>query len=94
MASTIERLKADSTVTMRIPTRTRELIDTAAAVQGKSRTEFMVESARLQALDVLLDQRMFALDAEQTQMLADILASPPKPTAALRDLIRREVPWS
>ena len=41
------------------------LIDDAAAVLGKTRTEFMVESARRQAVDVLLDQRLFTLDSER-----------------------------
>lgn len=80
MPAVVERPKADATITMRIPARTRELIDSAAAVEGKSRTEFMVESARLHTVDVLLDQRVFTLDPDQSDALADILANPPKPT--------------
>ncbi|MBP0652344.1 DUF1778 domain-containing protein, partial [Mycobacterium tuberculosis] len=49
-------------INLRIETNTRQLIDDAAAVLGKTRTEFMVESARRQAIDVLLDQRLFVLD--------------------------------
>lgn len=94
MATVLERPKADATITMRIPARTRELIDTAAATQGKSRTEFMVESARLHAIDVLLDQRVFMLDSEQSATLADILADPPKANDALRDLLRAKAPWA
>lgn len=93
MATVIERPKSDTTITMRVPTRTRELIDSAAAVQGKSRTEFMVESARLHAVDVLLDQRVFTLDADQSEALADALANPPKPTEALRALMAVKAPW-
>src|SRR5690242_13431500 len=52
-------------INLRIETRTRQLIDDAAAVVGKTRTEFMVESARQQAVDVLLDQRLFVLDADR-----------------------------
>lgn len=40
MPPVVERPKADATITMRIPARTRELIDSAAAFEGKSRTEF------------------------------------------------------
>lgn len=94
MATVVERPKADATITMRIPARTRELIDTAAAAQGKSRTEFMVESARLHAIDVLLEQRVFTLDAEQSATLTDILANPPKANDALRDLMRATTPWA
>lgn len=93
MATVAGRPKADSTITMRLPARTRELIDSAAAVQGKSRTEFMVESARLHATDVLLDQRVFALDSTQSAALVEALAQPPKANEALRKLMRSKTPW-
>ena len=93
MASVAERPRADTTITMRLPTRTRELIDTAAATQGKSRTEFVPESARLHAIDVLLDQRIFSLDSDQSGMLVEALANPPKPNAALRALLSSKSPW-
>lgn len=38
-------------INLRIESATRQLIDDAAAVLGKTRTEFMVESARRQAVD-------------------------------------------
>lgn len=94
MATTIERPKSDATITMRIPARMRELIDTAAAMQGKSRTEFMVESARLQAVDVLLDQRVFTLDPHQSEALASVLTNPPKANDTLRDLMSAKAPWA
>jgi uncharacterized protein (DUF1778 family) len=94
MTTATGRLKADATITMRIPVRTRELIDSAAAAQGKSRTEFMLESARLHAIDVLLDQRVFALDAGQSAAFFDVLDQPPQPTDALRRLMNRPAPWA
>lgn len=93
MATVVPRPKADTVVTMRIAARTRALIDQAAATLGKSRTEFMVESARLHATDVLLDQRVFTLDADGSDALAEILASPPKANDALRDLMQARAPW-
>ncbi|GAA0328021.1 DUF1778 domain-containing protein [Sphingomonas oligophenolica] len=93
MASAADRPKSDTTITMRLPARTRDLIDSAAASQGKSRTEFMVESARLHAVDVLLDQRVFTLDPEQSRALAEALAKPPRPNAALRALMASKAPW-
>lgn len=92
-AAALDRRKADATITMRVPARTRDLIDSAAATLGKSRTEFMIESARAQAMDVLLDQRVFDLDAEQSEALAAVLANPPKPAAALRALMARKPAW-
>jgi len=45
----------------------RELIDRAAALSNKSRSEFMLESACREAENVLLDQRLFLIDDEAYQ---------------------------
>lgn len=78
---------------MRIEAKTRALIDEAAAVLGKTRTEFMVDSARAQAIDVLLDQRLFALDAERHDAFVAALDSPPAPGPKLKALLKRVPAW-
>lgn len=93
MAAVIERPKADATITMRIPAQTRELIDRAAATVDKSRTEFVIESARQRAIDVLLDQRVFHLDEAASEAFAQALEKPPAPVAALRELMKTKAPW-
>lgn len=93
MAALMERLKADTTITMRLPVETRELIDQAAATIDKSRTEFVLESARQRAIDVLLDQRVFHLDAAASEAFAQVLENPPAPVAALRKLMASKAPW-
>ena len=49
---------AKSTITLRIEANTLQLIDEAAAVLGKSRGEFIVDSAREQATNILEKQRL------------------------------------
>jgi uncharacterized protein (DUF1778 family) len=93
MATAAARAKSDTAITLRLPVRTRELIDSAAATLGKSRTEFMLESARQHALDVLLDQRVFSLDAEAGEAFARALENPPAPVEALRTLMTNKSPW-
>lgn len=93
MAAVIERAKADTTVTMRLPAQTRELIDRAAAAVDQSRTEFVLESARARAVDVLLDQRVFHLDAAASHAFAEALDQPPAPLEALRKLVKSKAPW-
>ena len=88
------RPRADSSITMRIPAQTRELIDTAAATLGKSRTEFVLESARQHAVDVLLDRRVFNLDEDASEAFANALAEPVKPNEALRNLMSGTAPWA
>jgi uncharacterized protein (DUF1778 family) len=82
-----------TTINLRVPQTTRQLIDTAAAAIGKSRTEFMLESARRQAVDVLLDQRLFVLNPEQHEAFMEALDNPPLPNAALKALLSGRSPW-
>ena len=93
MAMATAKAKSDTAVTLRLPVSTRELIDSAAATLGKSRTEFMLESARQHALDVLLDQRVFSLDDEAAEAFVRALENPPAPVAALRTLMAKKPPW-
>lgn len=79
--------KKRATVTMRLRRDTRDLIDQAAAADGKSRTEFVIESARRRAIDVLLDRRLFALAGTDADAVAAILAGPPPPAPALKALL-------
>lgn len=91
-----ERALANDTkgsINLRIETGTRQLIDDAAAVLGKTRTEFMIESARRQAIDVLLDQRLFVLDPERYDAFLQALDNPPAPGPKLRSLLRRTPAW-
>ncbi|WP_329708926.1 DUF1778 domain-containing protein [Vineibacter terrae] len=80
-------------INLRIEANTRQLIDDAAAVLGKTRTEFMIDSARRQAIDVLLDQRLFVLDSERYKAFMHALDNPPAPGPKLRSLLRRAPAW-
>ena len=80
-------------INLRIETHTRQLIDDAAAILGKTRTEFMIESARREAIDVLLDQRLFVLDPERYDAFMRALDNPPAPGPKLRSLLRRVPAW-
>jgi len=80
-------------INLRIEAHTRQLIDDAAAILGKTRTEFMIESARRQAIDVLLDQRLFVLDARRYDAFMHALDNAPVPGPKLRSLLRRVPAW-
>jgi uncharacterized protein (DUF1778 family) len=87
------RAAADTTITLRVPNQTRSVIDVAAAAIGKTRTEFMLDCARNQAIDILLDQVVFDLDEQASGALADIFVNPAVPLPALRALMTAKVPW-
>lgn len=72
----------------------RQLIDDAAAILGKTRTEFMIASAHAQAIDVLLDRRLFVLGNARHAAFVDALDNPPAPGPKLRALLRRGPGWA
>jgi uncharacterized protein (DUF1778 family) len=80
-------------INLRIETHTKRLIDDAAGIVGKTRTEFMIDSARRQAIDVLLDQRLFVLDSGRYDAFMQALDNPPAPGRKLRSLLRRVPAW-
>jgi len=69
------------------------LIDRAANVFGKTRTDFILDTVRKAAEDAVLDQRLFALDADQWQAFNAALDAPPQPNAALDALLARKPIW-
>lgn len=93
--SVVDRPSTDAkgSINLRIEAGTRRLIDEAAAVLGKTRTEFMIDSARRQAIDVLLDQRLFTLDSDHYDAFVQALDNPPPTGPKLRALLRRVPAW-
>jgi uncharacterized protein (DUF1778 family) len=71
----------------------RDLIDRAAAQLGKSRSEFVIETMRREAQDILLDQTAFDLDAKKWKAFVVELDRPPRDNPRLRALMQRKAPW-
>ncbi|MGD9895517.1 MAG: DUF1778 domain-containing protein [Candidatus Methylacidiphilaceae bacterium] len=92
-AGHVPKSSVKGSINLRIETGTRQLIDEAAAALGKTRTEFMVESARRQAVDVLLDQRLFSLDPKRYDSFIQMLDNPPAVGPKLKALLRRIPAW-
>ena len=85
--------RRDAVINVRLPTKLRDLIDRAAAVVGKTRSDFILESARKHAVDVLLDQRLFSLDPKQYEEFLRVLDQAPEPNARLKQLLASRSPW-
>lgn len=51
----------DAVMNLRLSKSDLALIDSAADIEGKARSAFLLECARKRAIDVLLDQRLFSL---------------------------------
>ena len=85
--------RRDAVINVRLPTKLRDLIDRAAAVVGKTRTDFILESARKHAIDVLLDQRLFSLEPKQYEEFLRVLDQPMESNARLKQLLASKSPW-
>ncbi len=83
----------DVTINIRVQPNQRDLIDRAAQLQGKSRSEFMLESAYQKAQDVLLDRCFFGLDELKFKQFLALLDAAPTPTQKLNALLKTKSPW-
>lgn len=71
----------------------RDLIDQAASLLGKNRSDFMLEAACERAQSVLLDQVFFSLDADKIQQFAALLDAPLESNQGLERLMAVKAPW-
>lgn len=78
---------------MRIKPATRNLIDRAAEVLGKSRTDFMLEASERRAEEVLLDRILFMVDPDVYDEFLARLDAPAKPSARLKRTMTTKAPW-
>jgi uncharacterized protein (DUF1778 family) len=87
------RRRRDTVINVRLSKMLRDLIDRAADVLGKTRSEFILESARTHATDVLLDRRLFTLNTDQYEAFIRTLEAPPEPNEKLKRLLASKSPW-
>ena len=84
---------ASTVINLRTPPAQRELIDRAARLQGKSRTEFMLEASREKAEQVLLDQTLFTVSSKQYKAFVALMYAPLAENADLKRLLAKRAPW-
>ncbi len=69
----------------RISAEKKELIERAAAYQGRSVSEFVVANAELAARAVIEEHEQLKLNQSQSRALVDLLLKSAKPNKQLRD---------
>ena len=93
MLGGIESEEKSVNINIRAGVRQRDLIDMAARLTGRTRSDFMLSSATAAAADAILDQRLFALDAARHRAFIEALEQPLADNAGLRALLARQAPW-
>jgi len=84
----------DAAINLRALPQQRNLIDQAAQLLGKNRSDFMLEAACDKAQSVLLDQVFFNLDEEQFRQFTALLDGPLEPNPGLERLMSVKAPWA
>jgi uncharacterized protein (DUF1778 family) len=83
----------DAAINLRALPEQRDLIDQAATLLGKNRSDFMLEAACDRARAVVLDQVFFTLDSDRFKAFTDLLDAPPIHNPGLQRLMAVEAPW-
>ena len=91
MRNAVER--KDQPLSMRLPEADIAIIDRAARLRGRSRTDFVREAAVQAAEDVLLQSLSIRMSAEGFAGFVDTLAQPGRPVPEMVDVLARTAPW-
>jgi uncharacterized protein (DUF1778 family) len=93
MATTPNRAAPRDCLNLRIKPELRGLIDRAAQLAGKNRTDFVLDAARRAAEDALLDRTVFSVSPKAYAEFLKRLDAPPQPNDRLRRTMQAAAPW-
>ena len=89
MTIMVKELKSQRFVA-RVTAADKQLFQMAAAMEGRSLTQFILTHAREIAHQVVYRQQQIQLDTDQSRQLVEALLAPPrKPTVALKKAMAR-----
>ncbi len=78
---------------MRIRPEDRTLIDHAAKLTGKNRTDFVLDAARLAAQNTLLNRAVIPVNEKAYAAFIALLDTPPQPNERLRKSLQNLAVW-
>jgi uncharacterized protein (DUF1778 family) len=81
-------------IQIRASAETKAVLVRAASLRGQGLSEFMLDSARREAEDAILDQRVFFLNADDHAAFLDMLDRPVRPGADIRKRMKRKPSWA
>ncbi|GAA5666631.1 hypothetical protein CN884_22315 [Ochrobactrum sp. 30A/1000/2015] len=91
MASTAER--KEYPISMRLPEADVAMIDRAATLRGRSRTDFVRDAAVRAAEEVVMEQGLIRMSPEGFDAFMEVLAAPAAPVPEMVELAKRPAPW-
>jgi uncharacterized protein (DUF1778 family) len=80
-------------LSMRLGEADIAIIDRAAALRGRSRTDFVRAAAVRAAEEVLMERTLIRMSPEGFAAFRDAIDAPPAPVETMVDLLKRPAPW-
>ncbi|WP_176593483.1 DUF1778 domain-containing protein [Sphingobium sp. EM0848] len=80
-------------VNLRVRMDTQSLIDRAANMLGRTRSDFMIAASKQAAEDAILDQRVISVSPEAYSEFLDMLDRPAQANEQLRKTMQTPAPW-
>jgi uncharacterized protein (DUF1778 family) len=78
---------------LRVTPEDQALIDRAVSASGLTRTDFVLQAARMAAKDLLVEQSWLSVGAESFERFANALDAPPQANDRLRLTMTAPKPW-
>jgi uncharacterized protein (DUF1778 family) len=80
-------------ISMRLPEEDIAMIDRAASLRGRSRTDFVREAAVRAAEDVLMEHQLIRMSPEGFADFMAVLSGPAAPVPEMVEFAKRPAPW-
>ncbi|EAS1756219.1 DUF1778 domain-containing protein [Salmonella enterica] len=93
MQTTIRKPVRNNQINIRVTDEERAVIDHAASLVSKNRTDFIIEKAVSEAQNIILDQRIFVLDDARYQAFIKQLEAPVQNTEGRQRLMDVKPEW-
>lgn len=85
--------RKDHPISMRLPEADVAIIDRAAALKGRSRTDFVREAAVSAAEETVMEQQLIRMTEAGFADFISLLSAPAEASAEMVELLRRPAPW-
>lgn len=85
--------RKDHPISMRLPEADIAMIDRAAGLRGRSRTDFVREAAVRAAEDVVMEDRLIRMSPDGFAAFMAAVSAPAAPVPELAELVKRPAPW-
>ncbi|HEX2581804.1 MAG TPA: DUF1778 domain-containing protein [Dongiaceae bacterium] len=80
-------------LSMRLPEADIAIIDRAADLRGRSRTDFVREAAVRAAEDILMENLPLRMSQQGFKAFSEAIMAPPKKVPELVKLFKHKAPW-